>query len=416
MKIGSYVELYRSGELTERVTLLHELLASCRQCPHICRINRLKGEIGICNGSNTITVASYAPHMGEEPPLVGYAGSGTIFFGHCNLKCTFCQNYDISQNPVGYETSPEELAKIMISLQQKGCHNINLVSPTHYIAQIMEALLYAAEAGLYVPLVYNTGGYESLDILRLLDGVIDIYMPDMKYDDPLIAHELSGTPIPPPREILLEWKEEYEEEVENLVETSAEIDVPYIDLTETPIDRFIGREISQDIEREYCMIPIRKTGIEIQMAMADPYDVDAVYEIQGRIGLTVDPVLAPESEIEDAIQAVWERQPLDYVAANRIAVKEMYRQVGNLAVDEDGIAEDGLIIRHLVLPNGLAGTRGVMHFIATEISKDAYVNIMAQYRPEYEASENPLINRPVTEEEMEEAFRIAKEEGLHRFA
>lgn len=244
-------------------------------------------------------VSSYGPHLGEEAPLVGRHGSGTIFFTNCNLHCAYCQNYTISQLGYGEPVSSHELARIMLSLQRRHCHNINLVSPTHVVPQILEALEVAAGAGLSLPLVYNTGGYDSLETLRLLDGVVDIYMPDMKYADARVAQELSDAP--------------------------------------------------------------------------------------------------------------------EYPSVNRAAVKEMHRQVGDLEIDRDGIAQRGLLVRHLVLPEGLAGTRETARFLSTEISSNTYVNVMDQYRPCYRATEFRALGRRPSQEEFEQAVREMREAGLARF-
>ena len=243
-------------------------------------------------------ISSYGPHFGEEAPLVGKHGSGTIFFTYCNLRCVFCQNYTISQLGEGNKIDKEELARIMLSLQARGCHNINLVSPTHAVPYILDALELAASMGLHLPLVYNSGGYDSVETLELLDGIVDIYMPDMKYSDEKTAEQLSG--------------------------------------------------------------------------------------------------------IED------------YPGVNRAAVKEMHRQVGDLQVDNHGVAQRGLLVRHLVLPNRLAGTEEVMRFLAQEVSADTYLNIMAQYHPCYQAYDRPQLARPINREEFQEAVHLAHQQGLHR--
>jgi putative pyruvate formate lyase activating enzyme len=243
-------------------------------------------------------VSSYGPHFGEEAPLVGRHGSGTIFFTFCNLRCIFCQNYSISQLGEGSVVGSEELAKMMLSLQAKGCHNINLVSPTHVVPYILEALELATNDGLYLPLVYNTGGYDSVETLELLDGVVDIYMPDMKYSDEKTAEQLSG--------------------------------------------------------------------------------------IKG------------------------------YPQVNQAAVKEMHRQVGDLQLDESGVAQRGLLVRHLVLPNRLAGTGEVVRFLAQEVSTNTYLNIMAQYRPCYKAFDIPQLARPLNRQEFSEAIDLAHQHGLSR--
>jgi len=296
--VTAYLSLYHSGELAERVEAARSLLQDCRVCPRHCGVDRLNGELGECRTSAEIIISSYGPHFGEEAPLVGRNGSGTIFFTNCNLRCVFCQNYSISQLGEGERASKEELAYMMLSLQSKGCHNINLVSPTHVVPQILEALEIAVKSGLWLPLVYNSGGYDSVETLRLLDGVVDIYMPDMKYSDEKTAEKLSG--------------------VEN------------------------------------------------------------------------------------------------YPAINRAAVKEMHRQVGDLQIDEDGIAQRGLLVRHLVLPHGLAGTKEVVNFLANEVSSDTYVNIMAQYHPCYKAFQFPGLSRRTSAVEFREAVALARQAGLNR--
>jgi len=243
-------------------------------------------------------ISSYGPHFGEEAPLVGENGSGTIFFTRCNLNCIFCQNYTISQLGEGSNADAEELAGMMLSLQSRGCHNINLVSPTHVVPYILEALEIAVNRGLYLPLVYNTGGYDSVETLKLLDGIVDIYMPDMKYSDRTVAEQLSGIK--------------------------------------------------------------------------------------------------------------------DYPRVNKAAVREMHRQVGDLQMDERGIAGRGLLVRHLVLPNRLAGTQEVVRFLAREVSINTYLNIMAQYRPCYKAFDVPQLARPLNRPEFIEAVELAHQEGLNR--
>lgn len=296
--MAAYLELFESGVLRERVEAALSLLEHCSVCPRKCGVNRLANEAGKCRTGRQAMVSSYGPHFGEERPLVGRHGSGTIFFTNCNLKCLFCQNYSISQLGEGEEVSKEELAYIMLSLQARGCHNINLVSPTHVVPQILEALEVAVRLGLRLPIVYNSGGYDSVETLRLLDGVVDIYMPDMKYSDEEIARELSG--------------------VEN------------------------------------------------------------------------------------------------YPEINRVAVKEMHRQVGDLEVNEEGIAQRGLLVRHLVLPHGLAGTKEIVRFLSREVSLNTYVNIMAQYHPCYKASQVPKLGRPISSAEYLQALSLAREAGLHR--
>jgi len=243
-------------------------------------------------------VASYTPHFGEEPPLVGRSGSGTIFFSGCNLSCVFCQNWDISQEDQGHEVKTEEMARMMLALQDGGCHNINLVTPTHVVPQILEALVFAREEGLSVPLVYNSGGYDSAETLRLLDGIIDIYMPDAKYGSDGPAQKYSGAP--------------------------------------------------------------------------------------------------------------------GYTTVMKEALKEMHRQVGDLQMDEEGIALQGLLVRHLVLPTGTAGTEEVVRFISQEISVHTYLNVMAQFRPEYQACRYPELSRAITAREYAQALGLAQSAGLVR--
>ncbi len=274
------------------------MLEECTVCPRRCAVNRLAGKSGKCHVTQQIIVSSYGPHFGEEPPLVGSHGSGTIFFTYCNLRCVFCQNYTISQLGEGSPVTGNELAQMMLSLQAKGCHNINLVSPTHIVPYILEALELAVSKGLCVPLVYNSGGYDSVETLELLDGIVDIYMPDMKYSDEKIAEQLSGIK--------------------------------------------------------------------------------------------------------------------DYPSVNRAAVKEMHRQVGDLQIDEQGVAYRGLLVRHLVLPNRLAGTPEVIRFLAREVSTNTYLNIMAQYHPCYRAFDMPQLARPVSRQEFSKAIDLAHQQGLHR--
>ena len=294
----AYLKLHRSGELRERVREAYRRLEECTICPRECRVNRRRGKTGSCRTGEQALVASYNPHFGEESPLVGRHGSGTIFFSWCNLRCRFCQNYDISQFGAGEPVEPEELAAMMLRLQGLGCHNINLVSPTHVVPQILAGLYIAAEVGLHIPLVYNTGGYDGLDTLALLDGIVDIYMPDMKYADADIARRYSGI--------------------------------------------------------------------------------------------------------------------VDYPHHNQAAVREMHRQVGDLVLDPDGIALRGLLVRHLVLPEGLAGTEEIVRFLAEEISKNTYLNLMDQYRPCHQAYELPPLNRRITRAEYEAAVQAAQAAGLNR--
>ena len=280
------------------------MLKDCSLCPRRCGVNRLAGELGACRSGSKAVVASFGPHFGEEPPLVGFGGSGTIFLSNCNLRCIFCQNCEISHGGEGIAVNPEQLAQMMLALQARGCHNVNFVTPTHFMPQILQALVIAVQQGLRIPIVWNCGGYESVEALKLLDGVVDIYMPDFKYSSAEVAARLSGTP--------------------------------------------------------------------------------------------------PEG-------------PSSYPAACMEAIKEMHRQVGDLVLDKRGIAVRGLLVRHLVLPNGLAGTEEVMRFLA-KLSKNTYVNIMDQYHPCYKAYTVPEINRRITFQEYEAAVEAARRAGLHRFA
>jgi putative pyruvate formate lyase activating enzyme len=302
MSTPSYLDLLAAGELSERAEQASTLLSPCTVCPRICGVDRTEDERGYCRGGCLPAVSSYGPHFGEEPPLVGTHGSGTIFFTGCNMRCVFCQNYDISQVRHGTEVSSDQLAGMMIRLQDRQCHNINLVSPTHFVPQILEAVWIAAKKGLHIPLVYNTSTYDSVETLRILDGVVDIYMPDAKYGSDATSQVLSDAP--------------------------------------------------------------------------------------------------------------------GYPAFMEDAIVEMQRQVGDLVV-YDGVAERGLIIRHLVLPGDLAGSDLVMKFIGERISKEAYVNIMDQYRPcgrIIEETGNPyheLLMRAITEEEYRYATGSARKYGLH---
>ncbi|GLI34167.1 radical SAM protein [Desulforhabdus amnigena] len=295
---AAYLEAYRNGRLSESIHRSLQWMTKCTLCPRLCRVNRMKGETGYCRTGRYAIVASYGPHFGEEKPLVGRRGSGTIFISYCNLGCVFCQNYEISHGGEGRPVKPDELADMMVSLQEGGCHNINIVTPSHVIPQILEALPPAIERGLRIPLVYNTGGYDRVSALKLLDGIVDIYMPDFKFWDPEVSKRLSNAP--------------------------------------------------------------------------------------------------------------------DYPHRAREALREMHRQVGDLQLDSRGIAERGLLVRHLVMPGGLAGTASVLHFIAREISIDTYVNIMSQYYPCGEAVGMPDIGRTITAEEFEEALKLAQREGLKR--
>lgn len=293
-----YLERLTLSELKSRAEQLRELTRECTLCPRKCKARRLEGKYGVCRTTEQVLVSNAAPHFGEEMPLVGHHGSGTIFFSSCNLKCLFCQNYDISHLRNGFQVTSRQLAEMMLRLQNIGCHNINLVTPTHVVPQIVESLILAIERGLYLPLVFNCGGYESVKTLKLLDGIVDIYMPDIKYSDNETARRYSGAK--------------------------------------------------------------------------------------------------------------------DYWDVVRPAIKEMHRQVGELNMDKQGIATRGLLIRHLVLPNRLAGSEAVLEFIATELSPHSYVNIMDQYRPAFRAWKIPEISRPITKTEFDVVLSHAREFGLHR--
>ena len=285
------------AELQERADFAFARMECCDLCARRCNVNRLAGKIGVCKTGLQARVSSYGAHMGEEDPLRGWKGSGTIFFARCNLRCVFCQNHDISQTNAGDEVTSQELAAVMLKLQAMGCHNINLVSPSHVVPQILAALALAAQHGLHLPLVYNTGGYDSLETLKLLDGIVDIYMPDMKFTNGGHAKKYS--------------------------------------------------------------------------------------------------------------------RAQDYPQVNRAVVKEMYWQVGDLQIDESGLATHGLLVRHLLLPHNLAGTKQIVSFLAGEISVNTYLNLMAQYHPAYDASRYPELNRCITMSEYDDALRIAKEAGMN---
>lgn len=293
-----YIESFESRRLHEKVEQAVASLQSCTACPRDCRVNRLQDERALCRTGRYAVVASYFPHLGEEDCLRGWKGSGTIFFSHCNLKCVFCQNYDISQQARGQGVPPERLARMMLELQARGCHNINFVTPEHVVPQLLEGLLVAIEQGLRLPLVYNTSAYDSLDSIRLLDGVVDIYMPDFKF-----------------------WHKD-------------------------KAKRYLKAE--------------------------------------------------------------------DYPEAARCAIKEMHRQVGDLVLNEAGLAVRGVLLRHLVMPEDLEGTRAILSWIASELSANTYVNVMSQYRPAYKTVRYPEINRTTERAEFWQAVRIAENAGLHR--
>lgn len=293
-----YIKTFNSGELTYRAKILKSLMKECTICPRECKVNRSEGKHGVCRSTDRIVVSNLSAHYGEEAPLVGWNGSGAIFFTSCNLWCLYCQNADISHMRHGEAITTNQLAEAMLSLQHLGCHNVNLVTPTHFIPQIVEALIFAVEKGLTIPLVYNSGGYESVETLKLLDGIVDIYMPDIKYSSNDNARKYSGA-------------------------------------------------------RDY-------------------WDV-----------------------VKDA-------------------VIEMHRQVGDLKLNTFGIAEKGLLIRHLILPNNIAGSKKVLDFIAKEVCIDSYVNIMDQYRPAFKAYKYPELSRQITSKEYESVIQYAELVGLKR--
>lgn len=290
-----YLDLCDSGEIKSRIAALREYYSHCRLCPHQCGVDRAAGRKGICRSGAQPVVASHNIHRGEEPPVSGTAGSGTIFFSGCTGRCIFCQNYPISQMGAGVEITEDDLAGMMLELQDRGCHNINVVTPTHFSPSIVAAVATAASKGLRVPIVYNTSGYERVEILKLLAGIVDIYLPDAKYADNAAAVSLSG---------------------------------------------FTG-----------------------------------------------------------------------YVEENRAALREMYSQVGNLAVRND-LAVKGLIIRHMILPGGLSGTREVLRFVAEELSPETFVSLMDQYFPAHQALKHAVISRRVSSEEYEEALDAFDDSGL----
>lgn len=300
LKEPEYIALYHSGELEHRVERLEERLASCDICPRECGVNRLEGELKFCHSGRLPIVSSYCAHHGEEPALSGSRGSGTVFFGNCNMRCVFCQNHQISQSwekQKSNEIDCHTLAGYMLYLQNElSCHNINFVSPSHFVPQIVRAVLEAVPMGLRIPLVYNTNSYDSLKTLKELDGVISIYLPDLKYTSD-------------------EWADKFSQ--------------------------------------------------------------------------------AP-----------------DYVARSRQAIKEMYRQVGELVVDGSGVAQQGVIVRHLILPNGLAGSRESLTWLANEVSDKVTVSLMSQYHPVHRAHQFPQLSRHISVSEYKEVLKVMDEVGL----
>jgi putative pyruvate formate lyase activating enzyme len=295
---AAYIKTFEDGLLVEKIEKAYTGLNTCNLCPRKCGVDRISGETGTCKTAKHALVSSDGPHFGEEAPLVGSHGSGTIFFTHCNLMCLFCQNYDISHEGQGREASSDQIAETMLALQQQGCHNINFVTPSHVVPQILSALEIAVQNGLTVPLVYNTGGYDRVETLKLLEGVFDIFMPDFKFWEPDVA--------------------------------AAACDA-----------------------RDYPQVACR-------------------------------------------------------------ALIEMHRQVGDLIINEAGIAQRGLLIRHLVLPHGLAGTRDVMRFVATKISTNSYVNLMSQYRPCGRAAEVNGLSAYPSRSDYQQAVEAARHAGITR--
>lgn len=296
MSNPSYLEASLNGRLDAAIAGLFKLLESCSLCPRACKVNRLKEKQGFCKTGLKPRVYSYMAHHGEEPAISGDKGSGTIFFANCNMGCCYCQNYEFSQQGRGREVSFEDLAGFMLDLQEMGCHNINLVTPTHVLPQILSALKIAIAQGLRIPLVYNTGGYELAEVIAVLEGIVDIYLPDMRYADAETAARLSNAP--------------------------------------------------------------------------------------------------------------------GYPGYNQSAVKEIFRQAGVVRMDERGIIRQGMIIRHLVLPNGISGTEQIMRFISRELSVDTYISLMSQYLPYHRAGEFSEISRRLTLKEYEEAKGIMQRYGL----
>ncbi len=286
----SYLNLSEDEWLT-RINKAFEMLSDCRVCPHRCGVNRLKDEKGYCKTGRYAIVADYFPHRGEEKPIRGKRGSGTVFFSYCNMRCVYCQNYTISHLGEGEELRPEELAEVFLKLQRLGCHNINLVSPSHVVPQILQALYIAVKDGLRIPIVYNTSSYDSLESLKLLDGIVDIYLADFKYGDDLAGKKYSKV-------------------------------------------------------KDYHKVALQ-------------------------------------------------------------AIREMYRQVGDLQVDQEGIAIRGLLVRHLVLPQDIAKTKTVMDEVRS-ISPRMAVNVMDQYTPYYQAYKYPELSRRISREEYIRALEHAK--------
>ncbi len=294
--VPSYISLYKSGKLKKRAVLLERILSACTLCPRECGVDRKKGEKGVCGASDTVRIAKAVPHFGEEPPVSGTNGSGTIFFSFCNLQCRFCQNYQISHEALGQDISEAALAREMISLQEKGCHNINLVSASHFLPQIINALCLAVEKGFCLPIVYNTNGYENIKTLKLLSGIVDIYLPDVKYSDNRAAEKYSSAK--------------------------------------------------------------------------------------------------------------------NYPHINMLAVKEMFDQAGHLQLDDKGIAVKGLIVRHLVLPKKLSGTKNILQNLKKSIGTDLSISFMSQYKPRHKAEKYKALKTPLSKQEYIEAVDILYSHGF----
>ncbi|MFH1622413.1 MAG: radical SAM protein [Candidatus Omnitrophota bacterium] len=291
-----YLKSYKDSSLKQKIEKTYKLLEDCQICPRKCKVNRIKNEKGFCKTGINPIICSFMSHYGEEPPISGKRGSGTIFFSSCNLRCQYCQNYSFSQEGEGEEVSIEKLSNFMLYLQQLDCHNINLVTPTHVMPQILKALYVSIEKGLKIPIVYNTSGYELAEIIQLLDNIIDIYLVDMRYSDSQHSEKYS--------------------------------------------------------------------------------------------------------------------QASDYPYFNREAVKEMHRQVGDAEIDNSGIMKNGLIVRHLVLPNNISGTDKIMQFLSKDVSKNTYISLMSQYSPYYNAHDYPEISRRLTKEEYQKAVDCLSKYGL----
>lgn len=294
--VPNYIKLYKSGELKNRVELLKEKLRNCTLCNHRCNVNRIENRRGFCGAGENMIITCYGPHFGEEKELVGIGGSGTIFFSYCTMRCVFCQNYDLSHYPQGNEESPQRLSDIMIELQERGCHNINLVSPTHFVPQIIKGIYLAIGKGLSIPIVYNTGSYDDYETIKLLDGVIDVYMPDIKFFD-------------------------------------------------------------NDKGLKY-------TKCE------------------------------------------------EYFDNAKRVIKEMYRQVGDLEINKEGIAVKVILLRHLIMPNNIEDSKEILKFIANELSHKTVVDIMGLYKPMYKANEYDEISKELNPSEFEDVVQYAKDIGL----